>query len=356
MRFTSSIDYIRVVHRDLHSSVVEFLDDWFREFFSTSLDYSCCSPIKVGRLFQNHVTTPCGSGVFNFNISESGSYDAMLEFRGALLRTLHPERLREFCQLLHGYEFRCTRLDPCIDDYDKVLDFALVDEALAVKNVKYFDGGNSVTGWGDDAGRTRYFGKRGSSRYGRLYDKSVESRGEMDCYRLEAELKASHAAVAFSNLSVADCGLADWVGMISSVCLGVFDFIDRTADKKIERCPRLSWWEKFCSYFPGHVRYRVHKPTTTIQKTREWFGRSVAKSLATVREAMGKHHFYRWLNSQMNKGYARMNDRDYKKVERYQICRLRELGRWPADLPPHLWNEVNMQELLHKPVATKATT
>lgn len=356
MRFTTSIDYIRVVHRNLDISIVECIDDWFREFFSTSLDYSSCSPIKVGRLFQNHVTTPCCSGVFNFNVNESGSYDAMLEFRGALLRTLHPEGLRELCQLLHGYDFRCTRLDPCIDDYDKVLDFALVDEALDAKNVKYFPAGNSVNGWGNDAGRTRYFGTRSSSRHGRLYDKFVESRGEMDCYRLEAELKASHAAVAFSNLSVADCGLADWVGMISSVCLGVFDFVDRTADEKIERCPRLSWWEKFCSYFPGHVRYRVHKPTTTIQKTREWFGRSVSKSLATVREAMGNYDFCNWLDSEIAKGRARMTCRDYKKVEAYQVRRLRDTGRWPADLPPHLWNEVNVQELLRKPITTKATT
>lgn len=318
MRFTTSIDYLRLVHSSLHTSVVESLDDWLKVFFCTTLDYASSHPVKCGRLFQNHVTTECGSGVFNYNVRENGSFDSMIEFRGGLLKTLHPAQLRELLQLLLGYGFRCTRIDLCIDDYDKVLDFGVVQEALRAGNIKYFRSGTSISGWGDDSGATIYFGKRGSDRCGRLYDKSIESGGEMDCYRLEAELKGNQAVVAFSNLSLSTLELADWVGLVSSVCLGVFDFVDRSFDEKVERCPRLTWWEKFCNYFPGHVRYRVHRHDNTVQQTREWFGRSVVVALATIKEAVGHYDFNKWLASMMSDGLGRMSSRHWKRVETYQ--------------------------------------
>lgn len=289
------------------------------EFFHTPIDFSGVHSGKCGRHFDFIASTECGGARVYWNAGESGLYDFMYQVSGKLLQTLSPLRVREFLQLLRGYGCKATRFDVAIDDYGKTISFDQVREALDQGNLKYFLSGSDVSGWGKNTGDCIYFGSRQSDKFGRYYNKFVESDGEIDAYRWEAEFKGADADMVFCKLADFEGSDSAWLAEVSSIGIGIFDFIDRSADKNVSRCPRLAWWDEFVSRFPGHVRYRTHRVVTTIQRTKEWFGRSVSVAIATVRESMGNYDFYNWLNAEIAKGYSRMGSKHYKRVEKYQF-------------------------------------
>lgn len=319
---TASLDYIRVSHPDMSEDVFQMICDTIStEFFNTPIDFGGVHPGRCGRHFDFIASTECNGARAYWNVGESGLYDFMYQVSGKLLQTLSPSRVREFLQLLRGYGCKATRFDVANDDYGKTISPDQVLEAASQKNLKHFRKGRQVSGWGDDAGWCIYFGSRESDRFGRYYDKSVESNGAIDAYRWEAEFKGAHADMIFCRLADFEGTDSEWVGELSSAGIGIFDFIDRSADSNISRCPRLPWWDEFVKRFPGHVRYRVHRVVTTIQKTRQWAERSVSVAIATVREAMGNYDFNNWWNATLSKGSLRMSSKHYKRVEKYQAVR-----------------------------------
>lgn len=152
--------------------------------------------------------------------------------------------------LIEDYQGEFTRFDIALDDYGKRLNFDAVIESLHNEDYFYvnsFDIRESGKRSSNVRGRTIYMGSRQSSKMLRLYDKSVESKGEVDSYRLELELKGDHAKLvgdAWCKMVLEpDEVVSRW---LSSLILGAIDFRKRL-NKNRERCPILDWWADFCA-------------------------------------------------------------------------------------------------------------
>lgn len=354
MRYTAGCDSLRYTHRGLTADCLEYITDWFREFFDKSLDFESAHPRRIGQQYDVCIPTECNGGLFAYNKKENGLLNCLISFGGSLLSALQPAKLQDLIHLMDGYGFEATRFDSCIDDYDWSLDLAKIDEAIAAGNLKYSDRGTKIDNFGSrriEQGFTRYFGCRSSERFGRIYDKLAQTDGRIESMRLEAELKGAQAKAVIADLLTIPIGDSmAFVGRLAAVTLGVFEFIDRSVDKRADRCPRLDWWHQFCQRFPGHVRYRVQREKTTIRRKQQWMESYVAKSLAVVRDGVGRMPFDEWLHKLVESGSARMKSHDYKVVEAHQVYLLKNTGRWPIDLPPHLWTEVNVAHLMTKPI------
>lgn len=151
--------------------------------------------------------------------------------------------------LIEDYQGEFTRFDIALDDFGKRLDFDAVKDALHNDNYFYvskFRIDESGKRGSSEVGKTIYMGSRQSSKMLRFYDKSVESGGEIDSYRLEIELKGEHAKLIGSAWCEMVLEPEDVVSSwLSSIILGAIDFRQRI-NKNRERCPVLDWWGNFC--------------------------------------------------------------------------------------------------------------
>lgn len=124
-----------------------------------------------------------------------------------------------------------------------------------------------------EEGSTLYIGSRQSKRFMRIYDR----RGVT---RVEVELKEEAAGIAFQRVvdGVGATLGAEAIGWVRSIC----DFVDRSADANVSRCPLLDWWAAFVG---GAEKLRVRLGGTvraTLERTRRWLTKQVSAVLATV--------------------------------------------------------------------------
>jgi hypothetical protein len=322
----SSVDYIRPTHPCLDDlSII----DSIISVFDTKLDHGSSHGTKIGRVFSHCVSTPCNGARLAYNINPSGTFDVLLTLSGELLSSQPATVIRELIGVMKDMGFGCTRIDLAIDDYSKSISFEEVSSAVDNKNLKFFQVGHVYKGLGNKKGFTVGLGSRSGDRYGRFYDKEVESAGRIKSYRLESELKGNIARDTFDRL--AECACFDdelWLNTVASFCLGTFEFIDRAADTCVSRCPRLPWWQSFIDKvvaFP--VRFIQRRPVCTVRNSMNWVQRSVAVTLATLREALGDIKFSDWVSRTVNKAECRMKSRHQVMIEVYQSIQL-------PDIPP----------------------
>lgn len=94
-------------------------------------------------------------------------------------------------QILLSRGAKITRIDICYDDYNKHMtpnDWRMLWDSKHIDSRTKFSSAVSSA-----SGDTFYMGKRGKSRMLRIYDKSGESRGEIDAIRYEFEMKNEYA-------------------------------------------------------------------------------------------------------------------------------------------------------------------
>jgi hypothetical protein len=111
--------------------------------------------------------------------------------------------------------------------------------------------------WNENAqGRTAYLGGRGQrkARRIRVYDK----RGFNRC---EGELREHWAKSIGRQLAVTP--LEGWPRLAVGHLRGIADFVDRSADKRADRCPLLPWWAEFV----GDVERITNLPEEDRRKT-----------------------------------------------------------------------------------------
>lgn len=101
---------------------------------------------------------------------------------------------RSVLALLRERHCHITRLDICYDDYSKILtplDYNkfMTNKQITSKSREWSFISSTQNG---GAGSTFYLGKRGSSRFLRVYDKDYESEGRIPAIRYEFELRKKY--------------------------------------------------------------------------------------------------------------------------------------------------------------------
>jgi hypothetical protein len=115
----------------------------------------------------------------------------------------------------------------------------------------------------------------------RIYDKLLESCGEVDCIRWEVEFSNERAHEVGRNLSalVEDPTAAE--RFISSQIAGNIDFRIRGNETHVDRRPRLSWWSMLVARL-GEARTVVSRLKNSLQASAAWIKKSVAPTLAKL--------------------------------------------------------------------------
>jgi hypothetical protein len=261
---------------------------------------------------------------YSIGASEIGSIEKSGELRVSMsARYLDHVDMKALAAYLltidEGFGLRCSRIDVALDDHEKQIPLALVEQARRDRN--FFNVRSTSVVISDDVisderGQTIYFGSRQSEAMLRVYDKTVESKGKSIGNRWEVEFHDTKANACLSqwlagmafNERTANKLLVDMV-------LGTVDFRDRSkGDKNRKRCLPLDWFTKMCDLLAAvPVRLRAARPIPSMQRTVDYLKKSVAPSLAAMAKVLGAK-FDWFLSEQIKDGDRRMTNQRRKMV------------------------------------------
>jgi len=184
-----------------------------------------------------------------------------------------------FLRFCLGHGGKATRCDTAIDDYQHIVSPGQVLETLQGSDTvthaqKVLTQQGGVVGSKELTGATVYLGAPGSRQRLRVYDKGLESGGEMDCIRWELESRKEAAETMATALAY-----QNWGQVMSSRLVGFVDFRDVDSHSEVEKRERLVWFQlliglvrKASAYLPKEVR--------TAEQVVDWLDRSIGPSLA----------------------------------------------------------------------------
>ncbi len=230
-----------------------------------------------------------------------GRDDCLLSCPGGCLGGMDALEQMRLLRQMHGLGFHTTRVDVRVDDWDRVIDLELVHQAAEAGNFTSFrlteaKQPKKLTADGlEKIGDSRTFGRRGADGSGsfyRIYDKNLESKGEIDCIRWENEFSGDKAREAGRQLT--DC---DDVEQLQQLCAslvgGHIDFRERGDETHVDRRPRLGWWASFLEQL-GRAVLSIERTTPPLQSAVASFARQYKNVLAQARivcEATGGDFF-----------------------------------------------------------------
>ncbi len=222
---------------------------------------------------------------------------AMASFPGQALTLLGADQWMPLIRFVFDeLKGRPLRVDPALDFHGRRDLVGLFHDAARdgnycqfrtwhpVQDYRSARAGQELVGYGVYFGAR---GKNGGDTYLRVYDKFLETKGEIDAARVESEITGERAKLVVEHLL--DCDTPEqFARQLARFVLGSIDFRDK-GDRNnpggrihhLDRTPRLAWWAEIVEAL-GRVVLRVsrHKPTMT--RVIEWLDRSVSTSLAKL--------------------------------------------------------------------------
>lgn len=285
-KFTACVDWLQgvcVTKKSQFDFVIGEVGSIFRDVFEDD-----DKPKFTGRTFAHSRRSPKGATIA-WNYLDGDRVDWWLCLPATMLRGCGSFHLRRFISFLFDMGFKCTRIDLALDDYTKSLDKKAIESAcdadlhhfFATYGEYYKKTRDKPKGW------TFYMGSFESDKLYRFYDKSVESDGEIDAYRLEGQYRDDYAKQIFQFLNRLSNSHESFLKTITNIVCGLIDFYSGKAGKtsgkgKFERCP---FWQEFID-FVGSVEIELTsgRDKSSIERSLNWVETSVERTLATIEE------------------------------------------------------------------------
>jgi hypothetical protein len=207
--------------------------------------------------------------------SEDGiRYHLRLELPGQFCKVAY---LIPLCHYLHRERFRITRLDICLDDYLRRVEFPLVKSAGDLGHYRLVESFKSIESAaliGDYLVGTCYFGKY--DKVLRFYDAEFMHGIEAD--RWELQLRNDHARSAMA-LYLAD------PSCLAPIVVGSIDFgIPVDYYRQFRRFP---WWQSLIDDASHAVSVSPGRYEPDLKRAIKWLSTSVAPTLAVLRDGLG---------------------------------------------------------------------
>jgi hypothetical protein len=266
------------------------------------------NPKFSGRKFAHSLRSPKG-GWIAWNFLDGGCVDWWISIPATMLKCCPTYLLRRFISMLLKMNFNPTRLDLTIDDYTKSLTPGLFKQAI---RDNHHHGFKKASGFADispndesESGWTIYLGKSGqwrSDKVYRFYNKAVESKGEVDAYRLEGQFTKGYCKGILEYLNRCQTD-KEFLSMIANICVNGIDFYEGTQCR--DDFKRLEWWQEFKDKV-GATDFKVSAGSvkSTLDRTMTWIEKSVERSLATIEkyyQGLGMD-FPEWLYARIEAG------------------------------------------------------
>lgn len=261
--------------------------------------------------FQGKVYSSYYKSLFGVTIRiESGceSPRHLFTFPGSYLSKLSFHQQHTIIRFLADADFRCTRIDYAVDDYDRIMRPSEIykqtvsDSHINVKGYRSCVFHQSHTIQQHDSGATLEFGKPGGKKRYLIYDKYIQSNGEINSIRYEGrvykKLAESHFATIYSVLrNYHLCDESLYAQLLFSLNIGLIDFVDRSANAKIERCPQLDFWTSFVADIPA-IKLSPLGKKNTLYARMHWMARTWSRTISIIKTYMGSVpycDFLEWL-------------------------------------------------------------
>jgi hypothetical protein len=237
-------------------------------------------------------------------------------------------------------DVKFTRNDIYYDDYCKIISPEALHKACKGGGVgvpRY----TKLRGWdeynlqeGKSRGFTVYVGSCKSDRQIRYYDKTLESEGKQDCYRLEMQdtgqyaekfgpymLEALQRALDCCDIKDSVAVLRDAYKALLKGAISFHEIPEGVAQEDLpqnwaKRSPQTWWWQEMMTGLEP-AKLTLDRVEPSLQKAVAWITNQVSATLSVIR--MVYHHwgmpFNSWLATQLEKGDERLSDKHYKMIE-----------------------------------------
>lgn len=266
----------------------------------------------------------------------------LVQITGQGMARFDYDSLKGFGEILiERFGFSCTRIDTCFNDFERIAELKEIADWVGKKCISGFRkgleikgldlSGNAVPNEGKVKnsfgaviiGHTISFGSRGkngSGKYLRIYDKNLESNGEIDCVRYEVEWGQDRAKYVFQELFGGADSIDEFVVRLSGFIGGSVLFVDKVngTDKNVSRLAIIPFWQKVLDLL-GRCTFSLPKKETTIEGKIEYLERNTARAFATVKKTFrSEADFTIWFHNVVDQGENRMNDSDFEALEQYE--------------------------------------
>jgi len=291
--FTCSFDYKDLEGLSDHISLIKSV--YSRLFFDDFI--GSCTPINgyLGAFSTAGGSILCYSaGRTDFCLSIPQSFIEKFDLAYCLMS------LREL--LTAGG--RVTRFDLPIDDFAKSLPIKYIYDAKINGEFvsRITDVGYGIKNRGSKNAvsyEQSTIGARVSNFFCRYYDKFAESKGKIDCFRFEMELKDEFARACWDKLLLESFPSVDVKGNFSefssdgfrnavfSILSSKIDFRDPFSNPHKSRRVRMHWWDTFLNGIPTS-KITLPKVERAIDKAIDWVRDQVSTTLAVIAKFAGR--------------------------------------------------------------------
>ncbi len=248
--------------------------------------------------------------------------ELLLSLTGDALGRTSGASIHRLAQWLREWGLRATRLDVALDDLDKALDLDLIRQACADGNHAGFKSFSSRrdTSSGQVVGDSCYMGSAGSDHRVTAYDKSLQTKGQIDSIRLESRLRDELADIVFAEYCEMDAAQLHTGGaaFLASIPLGKVNFVDRGSGDRLGRMRRLDWWGEFVARVGVAVRIGGPRIIPSLKRSCDWFLKQATPTLAVLNAVMPESEFWDWLSESIGEGAERFKERHFALVRTAQ--------------------------------------
>jgi hypothetical protein len=222
-----------------------------------------------------------------------GRPECWLSMNGDSCDLIPPGDKLRFFQDLIKIGGKCTRIDAAIDVPRCLLGMGQVHAAATSGHVVGFRRYVPTRpvrdmATGELEGDMATFGRRGkdgSGRYVRVYDKGLESHGEIDAIRVEVELSGETAKQWLVILAESE-DEHELERKLGRIVVGSILFADKSgAYGHADRFRVLPWWKRIAELV-GSASVKVERVRPTLEKSVAWVKRSMPVTLARLAVAV----------------------------------------------------------------------
>ena len=231
--------------------------------------------------YQRSMLGPGGAQLLYDPANKNDGEHFNIFFPGQACELVSEAGMRSYLRFVRIHEGVATRCDVKIDDYEHVISPEGVRELLQTPDVvthahRWQSVNEGAVGHKEETGRTIYLGKAGSRQRLRVYDKGLQSDGEINAIRWEMEARKEPAVTLVASLTD-----GNWAQVITDRLVTFVDFRDHTSAARIVDRIRLPWFARLVGMAQKASAY-LPKALRSVDQVIGWIGSQVSTSLAVV--------------------------------------------------------------------------
>ena len=319
-------DYLTVVGV-VQLAKLRDIGDFVASAFSDAWHWQLARPTRDGhKHYSNWCRSVRGGSVYWDELENEPIADLRFKIPGDMIRGADSQRdLLRVMSYLFRLGFKCTRIDPYVDDYRGIFSDVRknIDQAWENGNNSGFRHcservDNRIENGVRVRRRTFYIGSRTSPSFHRIYDKYEDDikwiRWEWEVKYGLADYLFQLAVQTFRSLTFDDDFSSIFSQLIRDSIFSSLDFKDKR-DKNLDRCERLDWWQSILDVVEAQpLKLRVPVREKTMARTLAWLGNQVAPSLAMLKK-FSPDAFSSFIDGLVKTGAERLRSTHYTRID-----------------------------------------